>query len=278
MRYILLFIAIFTFSCKYNISSPVGTIKDYSANSGKLFYTSSNDKTNDIETTLMKNKHSLGIYKIVVLGGDSTTILTNIKAALDKNLSFDNVEIDLSLTKITNIPKNMFTNTTNLGKITLPDTVTNIEEKAFSGCYSLNSIRFPNNLENISDGAFSNCSSLTLVMLSSDALTNISGNAFYGCSSLQNLVLPANISNVCDTAFSGCSQLKNIEYLGTNTNVNGSPFASSNLKGNNSNPTDLYLPSATNTTISNYFSGKSFLGKTWSNDNIHTKKHIPYNK
>lgn len=272
MRYILLFIAIFTFSCKYNITSPVGTIKDYSANSGKLFYTSSGDSDDNIETTLKKNKHSLGIYKIVVLGGDSTEILTNIKKVLDKNLSFDNVEIDLSQTKITNIPKDMFTNTTNLGKITLPDTVTNIDTNAFSGCYSLNSIRFPNNLENISEGAFSNCSGLKLIILSSGALTNISGNAFYGCSSLQNLFLPANISNVCDTAFSSCSQLKNLEYLGTNTNVSGSPFK------NGSSPSNLYLPSATNDTIKNCFEGKSFLGKTWNNGNIHTNKHIPYNK
>ena len=272
MRYILLFIAIFTFSCKYNITSPVGTIKDYTAGSGKLFYTSSGDSDNDIETTLMKNKHSLGIYKIVVLGGDSTEFLTNINKVLNKNLSFDNVEIDLSQTKITNIPKDMFTNTTNLGKITLPDTVTNIDTNAFSGCYSLNSIRFPNNLENISEGAFSNCSGLKLIILSSGALTNISGNAFYGCSSLQNLFLPANISNVCDTAFSNCSQLKNLEYLGTNTNVSGSPFK------NGSSPSNLYLPSATNDTIKNCFEGKSFLGKAWNNGNIHTNQHIPYNK
>lgn len=265
MRYILLFIAIFTFSCKYNISSPVGTIKDYSANSGKLFYTSSDDSDDDIKTTLMKNKHSLGIYKIVVLGGDSTEILTNIKKVLNKNLSFDNVEIDLSQTKITNIPKDMFTNTTNLGKITLPDTVTNIEEKAFSGCYSLNSIRFPNNLENISEGAFSNCSGLTLIILSSGALTNISKNAFYGSSSLVNLILPANISNVCDTAFSNCSQLKNLEYLGTNTNVIGSPFK------NGSSISNLYLPNV-ETGKTNDFNTKCFLGKK---DWKITKGHIP---
>lgn len=263
MRYILLFIAIFTFSCKYNISSPVGTIKDYSANSGKLFYTSSNDKTNDIETTLMKNKHSLGIYKIVVSNGNSTTILTNIKKVLNKNPHFNNVEIDLSQTKITNIPKEMFTNTTNLGKITLPDTVTNIEEKAFSGCYSLNSIRFPNNLENISEGAFSNCSGLTLIILSSGALTNISKNAFYGSSSLVNLILPANISNVCDTAFSNCSQLKNLEYLGTNTNVSGSPFK------NGSSISNLYLPDVDKSKTNDF---TNFLGK---NDWKITKGHIP---
>lgn len=266
MRYILLFIAIFTFSCKYNITSPVGTIKDYSANSGKLFYTSSDDSYEDIKTTLMKNKHSLGKYKIVVSNGNSTAILTNIKAALDKNPSFDNVEIDLSLTKITNIPKEMFTNTTNLGKITLPDTVTNIEEKAFSGCYSLNSIRFPNNLENISEGAFSNCSSLTLVMLSSDALTNISKNAFYGASSLVNLILPKNITKIDDDAFKDCSQLKNVEYLGkTNSLPKCSPFS------NGSNPSNLYLPNV-DTSKTNEFNTNCFLGKK---DWKITKGHIP---
>lgn len=264
MRYILLFIAIFTFSCKYNISSPVGTIKDYSANSGKLFYTSSNDNTNDIEMTLMKNKHSLGIYKIVVLGGDSTAILTNIKKVLDKNPSFDNVEIDLSQTKITNIPKNMFTNTTNLGKITLPDAVTNIEESAFSGCSSLSYIRFSGGLTNIGESAFSNCSALTVLLLP-DGLKTIEKCAFSDCSSLVNLILPANISNVCDTAFSNCSQLKNLEYLGTNTNVSGSPFK------NGSSISDLYLPNV-DTGKTNDFNTKCFLGKK---DWKITKGHIP---
>ena len=274
MRYILLFIAIFTFSCKYNITSPVGTIKDYSANSGKLFYTSSNDNTNDIEMTLMKNKHSLGIYKIVVLGGDSTEILTNIKKVLNKNFSFDNVEIDLSQTKIPEIPKEMFTNTTNLGKITLPDTVTNIEEKAFSGCSSLNSIRFPKNLQEIGESAFSSCSSLTLIILDSEQSMTISKDAFSGCYSLVNLILPKNLKKVDNDAFKNCSQLKNVEYLG----IENKPTGCSPFSNGGTNPSDLYLPSATNDTIKNCFEGKSFLGKTWNNGNIHTNQHIPYNK
>lgn len=268
MRYILLFIAIFTFSCKYNISSPVGTIKDYSANSGKLFYTSSGDSDNDIEMTLMKNKHSLGKYLIKVspTNDKSTAILTNIKKVLNKNPHFNNVEIDLSQTKITNIPKDMFTNTTNLGKITLPDTITNIEEKAFSGCSSLNSVRFPNNLENISEGAFSNCSGLTLIILSSGALTNISKNAFYGASSLVNLILPKNITKIDDDAFKDCSQLKNVEYLGkTNSLPKCSPFS------NGSNPSNLYLPNV-DTSKTNEFNTNCFLGKK---DWKITKGHIP---
>lgn len=270
MRYILLFIAIFTFSCKYNISSPVGTIKDYSANSGKLFYTSSDDSDNDIETTLMKNKHSLGKYKIVVSNGNSTAILTNIKAALDKNPSFDNVEIDLSLTKITNIPKEMFTNTTNLGKITLPDTVTNIEEKAFSGCYSLNSIRFPNNLQEIGKSAFSGCSSLTFASLDSSSLNIINESAFSGCSSLVSIILSGSLTNICNDAFSNCSKLANVEYLGTKDDCsklnNCKPFSN-----NGATTKNLYLPGVEESDKSNF---NSFLceSSSWT---IHAKKHIP---
>ena len=267
MRYILLFIAIFTFSCKYNISSPVGTIKDYSANSGKLFYTSSDSSADDIETTLKKNKHSLGIYKIVVSGGDSTAILTNIKKVLDKNPSFDNVEIDLSQTKMTNIPKDMFTNTTNLGKITLPDTVTNIGESAFSGCYSLSYIRFSGGLTNIGQSAFSSCSALTVLLLP-DGLKTIEKNAFSDCSSLKDLFFPASLTSIGSNAFSNCVKLVNLEYLGKTNSLSNS---SNNVFSNSSYPTNLYLP--------NIEAGKTndftnFLGKNW-NGNIYAKKHIP---
>lgn len=267
MRYILLFIAIFTFSCKYNISSPVGTIKDYSANSGKLFYTSSDAKTNDIEMTLMKNKHSLGKYLIKVspTNDKSTAILTNIKAALDKNPSFDNVEIDLSQTKITNIPKEMFTNTTNLGKITLPDTVTNIEEKAFSGCSSLSYIRFSGGLTNIGTNAFSNCSALTVLLLP-DGLTTIEKCAFSDCSSLKDLFFPASLTSIGSNAFSNCIKLVNLEYLGKTNSLSDS---SNNVFSNSSYPTNLYLPNLGTNKTDGF---TNFLGKSWT---IHTNKHIP---
>lgn len=267
MRYILLFIAIFTFSCKYNISSPVGTIKDYSANSGKLFYTSSDSSADDIETTLKKNKHSLGIYKIVVSGGDSTAILTNIKKVLDKNPSFDNVEIDLSQTKITNIPKEMFTNTTNLGKITLPDTVTNIEESAFLGCSSLSYIRFSGGLTNIGTNAFSNCSALTVLLLP-DGLKTIEKCAFSDCSSLKDLFFPASLTSIGSNAFSNCIKLVNLEYLGKTNSLSDS---SNNVFSNSSYPTNLYLPNV-ETDKTNDFT--NFLGKSW-NGHIYAKKHIP---
>lgn len=272
MRYILLFIAIFTFSCKYNITSPVGTIKDYSANSGKLFYTSSNDNTNDIETTLKKNKHSLGKYLIKVspTNDKSTAILTNIKKVLDKNPHFNNVEIDLSLTEIPEIPKEMFTNTTNLGKITLPDTVKKIEEKAFSGCSSLSYIRFSGGLTNIGTNAFSNCSALTVLLLP-DGLTTIEKCAFSGCSSLVNLFLPKSLTKIDNDAFKNCSQLKNVEYLGTKDDCsklnNCEPFSN-----NGATTKNLYLPEVGESDKNNF---NSFLCGSASSWTIHTNKHIP---
>lgn len=270
MKYILLFIAILTLSCKYNVSSPVGTIKDYSANSGKLYYVSSQATVSDIELALKKNKHSLGKYKIVVENGDSgsTTILTNIKKALDNNPSFDNVEVDLSLIKITEIPKDMFTNTLNLASITLPDSVTNINENAFSGCSSLNNIRFSSGLTNICKDAFSNCSSLSLLILP-DSLIKIGQSAFSNCSSLKNLFLPASLTSIENGAFSNCNQLVNLEYLGTTNSLSNSTNV---FSGSASYPTNLYLPAVTNDSQKSNFT--NFLGKSWGS-NIYTNKHIP---
>ena len=272
MRYILLFIAIFTFSCKYNITSPVGTIKDYTAGSGKIYYVSSSSSVAEIEDALRKNKHSLGKYKIAVTNsGNSDDILSNIAVVLTNNISiFSNVELDIS--KLTNeeIKEGAFSNAKNLRSVMLSDKVTNIGKNAFSGCYSLNSIRFPKNLQEIGESAFSSCSSLTLIILDSEQSMTISKDAFSGCSSLVNLILPAGLTNIDNSAFSNCSKLANVEYLGkTNSLSNCSPFSSSSY------PTNLYLPEVEESGKTNF---TNFLGKTWSNDNIHTKKHIPYNK
>lgn len=265
MKYILLFLCILNLSCKYNVSNPVMTLKDYTVGSGKVYYVSSSATIEEIEESLRNNYHSLEKYKIVVTNGSdiSTRILTNIAAVIKKG-SFNNVEVDITKTKITEIPANIFKNMGNLESIALPDTVKKIEKDAFSGCSLLSNIRFSGGLTDILGGAFSGCSSLPLVMLSSKSLTNISTSAFSGCSSLVNLILPANISNIDGSAFNNCSKLANVEYLGTNKNVKGSPFASG------SNPNNLYLPSMDGTT--NKISS-SFLGKSWAT--INYGKHIP---
>ena len=266
MKYILLFLCILSLSCKYNVANPVMTLKDYTEGSAIIYYISSSSSVAEIEETLMKNKHLLGKYKIAVLTSDSssTEILTNIATALKNNSSFNNVEADITKTKITEIPANIFKDIVNLSSIALPDTVKKVGNNAFSGCASLANVRFSSGLTEISERAFSNCSSLTLVMLSSESLKTISKNAFSGCSSLVNLILSAGLTNIDSSAFSGCSKLVNVEYLGNNKSINGSPFSSG------SNPNNLYLPSMDGTTNK---INSTFLGKSWAT--INYGKHIP---
>lgn len=272
MKYILLFLCILSLSCKYNVANPVGTLRDYTEGSGIIYDVSSSATAADIEMALRKNKHSLGKYLIKVsatndTSNSATNILNKIKEALNKNPSFNNVEVDISkLEGITEIPKGVFKDVKNLGSISLSDKVTKINEEAFSGCSSLSDIRFSNGLTDILDGAFSNCSALTLVMLSSEKLTNIGTNAFSGCSSLANLVLPSNLKKIEDTAFKDCSRLVNVEYLGSSTNdlKNCKPFET------NPKPSNLYLPNLGTSSTTTF---SSFLGKSWGN-NIY-KSHIP---
>ena len=263
MKYILLFLCILSLSCKYNVTNPVGTLRDYTEGSGITYYVSSSATATDIKNALMKNKHSLGKYKIVFSASSSrdTEILTNIADALKSNSSFNNVEVDISKLEITEIPEGVFKDVKNLGSISLSDKVEKIGKEAFSGCSSLSDVRFSNGLTNISEGAFSNCSALTLVMLSSEKLTTIEKNAFSGCSSLKSIILSASLTTICDDTFSGCNQLQNVEYLGSSTNnLKSSPFKT------NPQPNNLYLPN-----ISGGVS--SFLGKTWTNPKYN--KHIP---
>ena len=267
MKYILLFLCILCLSCKYNVANPVGTLKDYTAGSGKTYYVSSSSSVAEIEDALRKNKHSLGKYKIAVLTSDSssTEILTNIATALN-NSSFNNVEVDISkLTKISKIPKEIFKDLKNLSSITLSDGVTEIEESAFSGCASLANVRFSKELTNIGEGAFSNCVSLTFASLDSEQSMTIGTNAFSDCSSLVNLVLPKSLTKVESDAFKNCSQLKNVEYLGTtNITCTNCPFS-----GSSTNVSNLYLPN-----VSSKSDFTNFLGKSWGS-NIYTNKHIP---
>lgn len=276
MRCILLFLCILCSSCKYNVSDPLMPLKDYTAGKGITYYISSSSSVADIEETLKKNKHSLGKYKLVV--DDETTetaILTNISNALNNNHSFNNVEIDITKTKITEIPEKIFAGT-KISSISLPNTITNIKKEAFSNCSSLNNIRFSSELVEVGEGAFKNCVSLTIAMLDSEKLTTIGKDAFNGCSSLVNLILGKGINKIECSSFGSCPKLENVQYLGTKddkSKVSGSssqckPFENSS---GGANPKNLYVPNMVKTengkTTTNTVE-MPFLGKSdWSSTN-----------
>ena len=78
--------------------------------------------------------------------------------------------IDLSKTKITEIPDSVFESCSHLVEVKLPAGVTVIGEKAFSDCYALTGIDLPEEVIEIKYGAFHNCSKLLYVGIPDSAI------------------------------------------------------------------------------------------------------------
>lgn len=72
--------------------------------------------------------------------------------------------IDLSLTKITEIPTKCFLNLDNLHTVILPNTVECISNYAFSGCTSLVEFNVPPNIEYIGTDVLGECKSLSYLI------------------------------------------------------------------------------------------------------------------
>ena len=108
---------------------------------------------------------------------------------------------------VTSIEGYAFTRSTNLARITIPDSVTSIGDVAFAGT-GLIDIIIGNGVTSIGSSAFSNCTSLTGVTIP-DGVTSIEGYTFYNCTSLASITIPNNVTNVGDNAFSGTPWLNN---------------------------------------------------------------------
>ena len=117
---------------------------------------------------------------------------------------------------------------TQIGHITLPETVDSIGSYAFWNCKKLVSISLPRTLKYIKDRAFKDCSSLTYVNCLNNPSYNAASEAvrksnlsvirestFEGCKSLQKLEIPSFSQFVIEkNAFLNCENLKTV-CLGT---------------------------------------------------------------
>ena len=109
-------------------------------------------------------------YEIKVLGGVENTTFDKIKAALQNNSSAF-IALDFSgATGITTLPQNCFSST-NIVKVTLPDSLETIEWGVFENCHSLTGITIPASVNSVSV-AFVNTTSLA-------SFTVADGNQYY---------------------------------------------------------------------------------------------------
>lgn len=100
------------------------------------------------------------------------------------------VNLDLSVSGITEIPEKAFEGASLLG-ITLPNSLVSIKTKAFYSTLSLKKIVIPDNVR------------------------IIEAEVFYDCGYLVEITLPASLTNIGEYAFSGCDKLETVKYGGT---------------------------------------------------------------
>ena len=126
-------------------------------------------------------------------------------------------ELDLSNSKLTNIPKGAFAYCKNLKTIKLPSTITSIGDEAFYNCQSLTNIEGLDkcNLKSIGSAAFSNCKALENLDFSQSTFTDVPSKAFNGCSALAKITLPNTLTTIGGYAFYACYGIPQLDLSNT---------------------------------------------------------------
>ena len=126
-------------------------------------------------------------------------------------------ELDLSNSKLTNIPKGAFAYCKNLKTIKLPSTITSIGDEAFYNCQSLTNIEGLDkcNLKSIGSAAFSNCKALENLDFSQSTFTDVPSKAFNGCSTLAKITLPDTLTTIGGYAFYACYSIPQLDLSNT---------------------------------------------------------------
>ena len=126
-------------------------------------------------------------------------------------------ELDLSNSKLTNIPEGAFAYCKNLKTIKLPSTITSIGDEAFYNCQSLTNIEGLDkcNLKSIGSAAFSNCKALENLDFSKSTFTNVPSKAFNGCSALAKITLPNTLTTIGGYAFYACYGIPQLDLSNT---------------------------------------------------------------
>lgn len=124
-----------------------------------------------------------------------------------------NAEIPDSVLSIGNYA---FSVCTSLSNIYIPEGVTSIGAQAFVSCSGLESISLPDSITFIDALAFGACTSLSSIQIP-NGMTRLSYTLFDGCTALVSVTIPASITVIGEAAFRGCEKLKDIHYLGSDT-------------------------------------------------------------
>ena len=108
-------------------------------------------------------------------------------------------------------------NTNNILKVELPDTVKELGVSAFSGnefygsfnFSSLERIELSKNISKIENYTFYDCKNLKYVKMP-DNITEIGMDAFSGCGALESITIPEGVKKIGNGCFENCTNLQKI--------------------------------------------------------------------
>ena len=142
----------------------------------------------------------------------------------------------------------VFTQSTSLKSIILPDSLTKIGAAAFRGCTSLETINIPKNVKTIGDKAFKDCITISEVLLP-DGVTSLGYSTFENCSNLKSITIPSSVTTIGNSILKDCTNLNSI-IIGDSTNTIGN-----NAFENDNNVSNIILPSSLENIGENAFAG-----------------------
>ena len=131
---------------------------------------------------------------------------------------------------LTEIPRFMFKNFTELTITSLPESVTSIGMSAFYGCTSLALTKLPAGITEISQGTFTGCKKLKLISLP-NGVTKIDGTWNYGAfesSGVSIKSFPNQLETIGRYAFAYCNGLTDIYFMGNLKTLDFLAFAGCN--------------------------------------------------
>lgn len=142
----------------------------------------------------------------------------------------------------------VFTQSTSLKSLILPESLTKIGAAAFRGCTSLNIINIPKNVKTIGDKAFKDCTSITEIQLP-EGVTSLGYSTFENCTNLQSITIPSSVTTIGNSILKNCTNISSVILGDQVTTIGNSAFE------NDNKVTDIVLPSSLENIGENAFAG-----------------------
>ncbi len=181
--------------------------------------------------------------------------------------------------KITEIPKQTFSQCQALVDLKLPKSINTIREYAFDGCQSFVTFIVPDDVEVLESMTFHACNKLQNIRLPKN-LKHLHNSVFSNCESLKCVIFPEHLETigtdgVGNNVFNNCEKLREIYFLGQIPSMPTSVKSAQGWLGLRKTYWEKYMSVYVKESLLNTY--KAFFSENYIGDEI-VKYQIPYSQ